>query len=158
MTIEKFIGEEVFIVAPDETCMDDDQSSEMHVTGNFMELVEDLQGKGETDLPLRVVNGILTTARNIPNDLFGKNPWLVVVNPLDPDIGYLIELYVDNSDDVAEAIERIIDEGRGLMDIDDIFILYGYELNICLAVNEDELDEDSIETCKKIATKAEMMS
>lgn len=158
MILDEYIGEEVFVVAPDESSMDDDSATEFYATDDFMEFVENLQGKGETDLPLRAVNGVLTKAESIPNDLKGKTPWLIVVNPLDEDMGYLVELYVDGSGDVADAIERTINEGNGVVDIDDIYILYGYELNICLAVNEDELDEESIEECKSVAAEAEMMA
>ena len=138
--------------------MSDDSATEMFVTDSLTDLVENLQGKNETDLPLRIANGVLTNATSIPDNLYGKTPWLIISNPVDDDMGYLVELYVDNPDDIAEAIERIIDESSGFIDIDDVFILYGYELNVCLAINEDEIDEDTIEICKSIAAEAEKMT
>jgi hypothetical protein len=42
-----------------------------------------------------------------------------------------------------------------MIDIDDVFILYGHELNVCLSVDEEDIDEDIIETCLKVAKAAE---
>ena len=43
-------------------------------------------------------------------------------------------------------------------EIDDVYILYGYELSLTLAVDEDDVDEEIISDCLEIGEAARQLS
>lgn len=110
------------------------------------------------------LHGILTRAESIPADLMTRECFIIVVQPesylnniglkaavIESDAGDSVEV-------LAEEIEEIIDKGSKWDDsigIDDIFILYGYHIELGICINEDSLDEENIEVCKKVSEAAE---
>jgi hypothetical protein len=56
--------------------------------------------------------------------------------------------------ELAEEIEEMVSSTIGIdtdLNINDVFILYGYQMETCLSVAEDSVDEEIISVCAQIA-------
>ncbi len=112
----------------------------------------------------RVLHGILTKAESIPADLIDRECFIVAVIPttgLDNVglKGVVIESDAESCVEIlAEEIEEVVNTSYrwpAMVDIGDIYILYGYRVELGLCINEDALDEENIEICKKVSEAAE---
>ena len=149
--MDQFRNEEVFIV----TGSEEEETSELFVTNNRTSLDEHLILKNPAvDEDVRVFHGVLTTAEFLPSDFKGRSVFIVCVAPDKMDRGCVVEGGATPSE-VAKEIEAIILSTSpftfGDLDIDSIYILYGYQLELGLSVNEDEIDEEYIFACQDIA-------
>jgi hypothetical protein len=110
------------------------------------------------------LHGVLTKAESIPADLISRECFIIIVQPESYQNsaglkGAVIESDAGDSVEVlAEEIEEVINKGgkwdNGI-DIEDVFILYGYRIELGICVNEDSIDEENIETCKRVSEAAE---
>lgn len=108
-----------------------------------------------------VLHGVLTSAKSIPADLMERECYVIVMEPtsrcaVDAALkGVVIESDAgDQADILAEEIEEGIKKARGSISIDDMYILYGYRVELGLCINEGSLDEENIEVCKKVSEAA----
>ena len=103
---------------------------------------------------LMALHGVLTSAKFIPGEIPDVSVWIVLQNPDNEDEGCLIEASAEGGPDViAKEIENLlesIDCPVDNIDIDDVFLLYGYELNLGYGVNEDEIDDERLKECKQM--------
>lgn len=158
-TLANSLFEEVYVVAPDSNAS---ASGYVKVFKSFEDLLAHLKSKnpGLTS-DLRVVHGVLTPAEVIPSDMRERLAFLVIEDPTKPGDGILLDADVDNDyKELAERIEEVLeneDVADFYFEVEDIFIMYGYELNLVLSVNEDELEEKTIEVCKEIAADAALL-
>lgn len=109
------------------------------------------------DACVRVLHGVLTTAEYLPPDFRGKTSFVVCVDPDDATNTSVVESGAAAASELAEEIESYLSSGFALPtlpDIDDIFILYGYEVSTCLSINLDEIDDEALDTCKMVADAA----
>jgi hypothetical protein len=155
--ITQYIGEEVFIVAGSE----DEETSEIKAFGTWGDLVEYLKTLTPTSDPeTRVFHGVLTPGEFLPNSFRGKSAYVICLDPYESSNGCIVESGSENPEGLAEEISSVMKLGGPLSDmrtdIDDIYILYGYQLEICLSINDDDLDEEVISTCKEIADEVEI--
>lgn len=154
---KKHLGSEIFIAGYD----GDQEVGELFMCDSLSDLNDHLSIMNPiSEANLTVVHGILTSAEYIPEDI-GRGVYVIVVDPNDDGSGCIFEFTSANPDGLAELIEENLSEphcelSSGLT-IDNIFILYGYEANMCYAVSEDEVDEGVIETSQKIADAANEM-
>jgi len=158
--MDSFVGDEVYIVVAEEAsittiyCYDD--------------IDETLACLAEID-PLEepetmVFHGVLTKAESIPANIESRHCYVIVVNDyfdLNRVNGYLYESDCENDADslaldVEATVANSISGGSILFgcEIENIFILYGYQLATGLSINRDSLDEETVQTCKTIAEKA----
>lgn len=155
MSIKDYINKEVYVVGADSvSCV----CEEIKIFLSFEELINHLKTKNlEINNDLRVIHGVLTSAKTIPADLRGRQAFIVLLDPAVEDQGMLFDSSSDNNfRDLAEEVESLVDseDADFLCTIDDIFIVYGYEMPLTLAVDEDDLDEEIIESCLEIAEAA----
>lgn len=107
------------------------------------------------------LHGVLTKAESIPADLMGRECFVIVMDPKSGSIGVghkgaVIESDAgDYVDILAEEIEEGVQKAHGSIGIDDMYILYGYRAELGLCINEDSLDEENIEVCKRVSEAAE---
>jgi hypothetical protein len=151
--MDQFRNEEVFIVTGNE----EEETSELFITNDRMDLNEHLILKNPAvDEDVRLFHGVLTTAEFLPADFKGRSVFIVCLAPDKMDQGCVVEGGATPSE-VAKEIEAIILSASpftfGDLDIDSIYILYGYQLELGLAVNDDEIDEEYIYACQDIADK-----
>jgi len=59
---------------------------------------------------------------------------------------------------VEESVRELIEHGIGYcydLEIEQIFVVYGYELTIVLSINDDDIDEETLDSCHQVADAAE---
>jgi len=156
--LSNYTCKEIFIV-----CEEEDQDfGEMFVTDNWSDLKTHLKTlTPDTDSEMRVFHGVITPAEFLPNSFHGKSVFIVCQDPDDLQKGNAIEAVSDTPEGLSEDISRLLDYGtvhlfNGELDIDNVYLLYGYQLQTCLTVDGDELDEEIIEMCKIIGTEVKM--
>jgi hypothetical protein len=149
---------EIFII-----CGDEDQDiGEIFVTDNWDDLDVHLKGLSpDVHSGTRVFHGVCTSAEFLPDDMYGKAAFVVCQDPDDPERGCIVEASCDTSDELASDIAQTMEYGSlhlfdGVLGIEDIFVLYGYQLETCICCDEDELDEEVIEACEMIGTQVKM--
>ena len=153
MLLKDAIRKEIFIV----TGSEDEESEEIKVFATWKNLILHLNNMNAAiDSDTRVFHGILSPAEVLPSSFKGKSIFVVCLDPTDKTRtkGCLVESVSDTPADLGEEIESVISMGESShaqsIDIDDIYILYGYQLEVCLSINEEEIDEEILHTCKKI--------
>lgn len=149
-------NKEIFLAYNEEN--NEGNIAEIYVTKNLMDMVEYLKRlTTNLDCDIKILHGILTEACGIPKNLRGKSAFIIVEDLYNTDHAIIMDSEAHSDIELANSINAILkygDHNTNLMtkpEIEDIYILYGYEISIILALDEEELDEEIIETCKKIA-------
>jgi hypothetical protein len=149
--MEQYRNQEVFIV----TGSEEDDRSELFVTDK-REMVDEylLLKDPSIDDDVRVFHGVLTTAEFLPSSFHGKSAFLVINCPDKLDQGCVVEAG-ETPDEVSNEIEAILESADPLtygdLSIDYIFLLYGYQLGLGMAINEDDIDDEVIFSAEVIA-------
>jgi len=161
MEIIESLGQEVFLVGLDGALESGDLTI-FPTLDSLEEHIAELSPAVETNLV--VLHGVLATAECIPDRsyrLFG-GPYIIVLSPSEVDTGCIYETDSDVSSKIlAEKIEGILEseadgEFEGLS-IENILILYGYELDLGFRIQSDSVDEERIEACRDLAKCANDM-
>lgn len=156
---DEFLYKEVFVVGPEENAS---TAAETHIFENF----EDLMGHMKTlsvedDAEIRILHGYLTTAEVLPSSVRNKTVFIITTDEDDEKDSAIIE--VDSGlgvDKLAEEVKDIVADALSITfttNIDSTFLLYGYEVNKILAPDDDDLDEEALSTCKKIAEEVKQI-
>lgn len=158
--MEKYLYKEVYVAGPDSTVT---TSGELTICGSFEALLNHLKTKSVIiNSDLRVLHGVLTSAKTIPKDFNHRQPFILLKDPDSNDRGIMLDADAENDcNELASEIERLLENGEVasfFFEMDDIYILYGYELSITLSVDEDELDEEIIEDCLVVAKAAKKLN
>ena len=159
--IEEFIGKEIFIVTSEE-----DVITELNFYTNAGEVDDRLKLIEPLDEPdTKVYHGVLTRADSIPPDITGGSCYIIIINMLYAEgcaQGILYQSECDGdvdilADDIEDAVVTPGYHSVFVSEIEDIYILYGYEVGTGLRINDETLDEEVVHTCKTIAVKAKIM-
>ena len=146
--------EETYIVGVDNIVT---SSGELTICDSYEQLLDHLKTKNVsicTDL--RVIHGVLTSAKSIPKNLKNQHAFIIVVNSENPLHGVILDSESDdNCEELAYEVRTLL-KGNVVKSfdfgMDQIFILYGYELNIVMSVDEDDIDENgTMKTCQEVA-------
>ncbi len=154
---DQYIGKEVYLVVGSE----DEETSDISVFDTWGDLVEHLKTLTPTSEPeTRVFHGVLTSGEIIPSSFRGKSAYVICFDPYEDSKGCIAESGSECPEGLAEEISNVMKLGGPLSDmktdIDDVYVLYGYQLDTCLSINDDDLDEEVIATCKEIADEIEI--
>ena len=162
MELKGSTGLEIYMVAEDETVF-----STIDVYTNQEDLLEHLALLNpKADCSTKVYHGILMPANILPPDLINKRCFVVALTieyvKEQPQLkGTVFESDCDGDVDIlADEIEQLLKSVSTMPfrpKIDNMFVLYGYELETCLSINMDSMDEEVIDTCKKIANTLKEM-
>jgi len=154
--LNRHIGREVFIVGLDGD-LDTGEIGCFDSLNELNEYISSLSPVSEDNLV--AVHGVLTQAEYIPPDI-GRSAFIIVADPQDSAGGAIINLEDTRMENLISGIENLFGDNdspyEGL-EIDNVFILYGYELNLGFCVREDQVDESIFDECEKVATVAEEM-
>lgn len=154
--IEEYLGGEVYVIAPG----DEMTSDNVRIARTWTELQTAMK---KLDLLLesecRVFNGFITPATYLPSSFKGKVPFIIVFNENDPEEGMVIESTSYTPEEMATEITEVVRTLGGTampfnVRINNIFILYGYQLKPCLSVDEEDIDEEILSCCEDIAKSA----
>jgi len=157
--LNMMVGQEVFVIASDEQSHNAaDTSREFHICDSIEDLREKMKDLEVQDVDeLRVVHGVLTHAAALPPDLKDRTAFVLVASPLDDEDGFMVESG-DTLEHVEESVRELIEHGIGYcydLEIEQIFVVYGYELTIVLSINDDDIDEETLDSCHQVADAAE---
>ena len=158
--MEKYLYTEVYVVGADHTVA---AGGELTVCGSFETLLDYLKTKNVSiNSDLRVLHGVLTSAKTIPADFKNRQPFVLLQDPDSEDHGVLLDPDTENDcKELALEIEMMLESeeiASFFFEIDNVYILYGYELSLTLSVDEDDLDEEIISDCIEIAAAARKLS
>lgn len=150
--LKHFIGGEIFLAGTDD-------GGPLYVCASIETLKRWLKEECTLtmDTGMRAFQGFLTYADTIPGDLRGKNAYIIAEDPEQHDSGVIIDNSFDNPDFVASEIEGIIGGSIGSIvsvELENVFILYGHELPIFMAVSKEDVDEEIMDVCKNLALDA----
>lgn len=154
--MEQHLYKEVYVVGADHIIS---SGGDLVVCPSFEDLLIYLKTKSvSVNSDLRVLHGVLTSAKTIPKDLKSRQPFILLQDPQTADHGILLESTADDDcSELAAEIEGVLTSEEAasfFFEIEDVYILYGYELSLALSVDEDDLDEDIIADCLEIADAA----
>jgi len=155
--IENFVGKEVFFVGLDGDSDEIGDFDTFHTLEGLNKHLENVNPYAEQNLT--VVHGYLTSAECIPEEI-GRGVYLIVTSPDEIDTGCIYEFTSADPNKLAELIEEILErdkDGLEKVTIDDIFILYGYEISLGCTVRDEELDSELLDTSEQIADVAKKM-
>lgn len=142
-------GKEIFIAGYD----GDVEVGELAMFDSISDLNDYLSNMSPvSETNLTIIHGILTSAEYIPENI-GHGVYVIAVDPEDDVNGCIYEFTSKDPDALASLIEETLSAHHnelGDLSIDNVFILYGYEMSTCYAVNEEEVDEAELENCQKI--------
>jgi len=156
------LNKEVFIAIED---------YDTNFKAKLTESLEDLQDylimlSPEDYQEMKVVHGVITKAKYIPENIRNQKCFIMVLDPgcfidsLDLECTIIESDSGGDSDVLAEEIESLVKDATNLIympDIEDIFIIYGYTMEVGLYVNTDSADEECIDTCERVAEAAANM-
>ena len=157
--MDKYLYKEVYVVGTDSAVS---ASGELTVCDSFEALLTHLRTKNiSINSDLRVLHGVLTSGRSIPNDFKNKQPFIILKDPDSSDHGVLLDADSDSCHELAQEIEKALDSeemASFFFEIEHVYILYGYELGLAMSVDEDDLDEEIISTCLEVAEAARKLN
>jgi hypothetical protein len=111
----------------------------------------------------RIIYGFITTAEIIPDSLPAgiSDVFLLIVDPDDDELATTTSVG-KTPNEIANTVEYIVKTGKfeGMSDIciDNIFVVYGHELDIHLSVRGEEIDEEVISSCKSTVHKITVLA
>ena len=154
-SLERYKFKEAFVAGTDHTVI---TSGDLIAFESLETLLEHLKTKNPSvsGNEVRVLHGVVTPARSIPADFDGQTIFILVEGYYEE--GIVFDSSAETPEELADEIEKVMNDPEiavELTDIDDIYILYGQELNTCLSVDEDDIDDEMIDACKKVAKAAE---
>ena len=158
MNLKESVGKEIFLIAEDEIA-----ESEMVVYDNPHDVFTYLSTlMPETDFSTKVYHGMLMPAKVLPSVLHTKNCYVLALRLIHVKgsltlKGCIFESDCEGRNDIlADEIEELVNSKDKVdfeVDIDNIFVLYGYELQVCLAIDEESIDDEVIESCGKVVAE-----
>ncbi len=157
-----YLNKEIFLIAEDEMI-----TAELTVHDEMAGVIERMQLLNPIDnIDTKLYHGVLTSAEVLPSSTRGKKCFILVINLDSGDEGGLLEGCVfesdceDNVEVLAGEIEHIVRDNEYVtfpINIGNMFVLYGYALEVTLGVADDEIDEEIIDTCTKIAEEVKQI-
>lgn len=150
--IKNCVDEEVFVTVVEEN--GDEYSVEAF--DSVEDMNKSLNGMHpELSDEIKAYHGVLTSAKYIPKNINKKiTARIIVTNPRDESESIVYGDEEDDVEELAESIETLITDNLQSpyedITIDEVSILYGYELDLGFNVDLDSLDEESSDKCKKL--------
>lgn len=160
--MEQYINKEIFIVScgkvPFLLFIFDDYEQ----ASTYIELNHTTYGN-----LLKVHHGILSCPHILPVNIRNQEVYIVLIEPTGEEVtGAVLCTDKGNIYNVTNLIEHISAYGyhngndhiHCNKDMSNMFILYGYEVGTKVILDYDELDEESIYSCRKIVENANHIS
>jgi hypothetical protein len=138
--LNAYVGQEVFALVPVGEISEEEILSFFYTLEEANKYIEEYSEEDMEDM--RVLHGYLTSAKIIPSKFHGVFPYIIVENPIDPGSGAVVESDADLPAELASQIEKILAEADKVAsdaeyEIENVFILYGYEITLQLDFNNN---------------------
>lgn len=150
--LKKYRNKEVFIVYNEEDYTEG-LLLKMYITSELMELIDHINKLTPSlDFDVKILHGILTSASVLPKNLRGRTAFILAESDNILNRVLISESVAQSDEDLATDIDSLLVHNGfvNALNIENIYILYGYEISIMLSLNEEEIDEEIIDTCQKI--------
>lgn len=158
--LKQMVGKEIFLSFDEDD--NDAYLSEIYVTEELMELVGHMCSLSpQLDPTTKILHGVLTKAHTIPENLRGKDAFIIMENVDNDKHALILDTEAVSSKELAKEVNDAFLERAQYereLGIEKIYILYGYEITTVLSINDEEIDEEIIDVCKKIAKDANNIS
>jgi hypothetical protein len=146
--LDRFLGKEVYILAESE----DQEVQEISIHLSYESLVASLEKfDADTSGDMRILHGVLASAAFLPQKLAGKSAFIMVWSE---EGNAIKDSSCQHTEELASELTRIMEEWPKV-DIDDLFILYGYDIIPCLGINSEEIDEEAVARCMLLMEEVE---
>ena len=164
--IEELIGEESFIYGPRYDTVEEALFGGISCHDSAVDLMEELAelNTESCEQDTAALHGVLARAAAIPAEIpYGMDAYLIVLQGTS---GTIIEIQEDDkAEGLVDAIGAFasgeLEDGDGeqleAIDIDDMYVLYGYQLEVVLTIDEDKVDEEKIVQANRIFEEIEEM-
>ncbi len=150
------LNEEVFVIFSDYEATVDIVA--LKSLGETLDYLKNLEP--EDHFETKVLHGVFAPADVLPSSMDDNDCFLMVFTPGCgiENIGLRGNVFETdcacNPSYLAKEIEDLInDNDKQLLyapDIEDVYVLYGYEVDLGLCINEDTLDEEKADSCKRV--------
>lgn len=147
------IGKVVFVV----TTAEDEETGEMFFTDDWSDLSKNMDAMDpELNAETRVFHGVLTCARYLPDRIDSEKAYVIFMPLSCPSEGNVVEIKSVSADKIVEKVMELMKDSTMVIapEIDDFYVLYGYQMPTYLSVKKDDIAEANIETCKEIYNRA----
>lgn len=154
---KSLLNEQIYLVGMN----GDLDAGEVFIYDDFNDLNQHLAAAmPDLEPDLMVVHGIITSALYLPPDP-GRFVYILVQDPEDAMYGAIYEVEGDDVDSLSKKIEEIIDGKEYYyknVSIDNIFVVYGYQMNLGYVVLPEEIEERNLQECMEIVSFIEERS
>ena len=164
-TILKFVGREVFVFGSN---IEDEVPKELKVTTVFNEMQRHLHNEdARLSSGALLLHGVLTSAVSIPNDV-PKGTYIYIILPEANHAGDSFIIAVESVDHLTAIIEAAVNPviaptssaetldylfDVDIQNIEDVFVLYGYEVDLVYHTNIDSIYPKELAGPKDTASK-----
>ena len=148
--LDLYVGDQIFIAGNNDTAHSLD---DVKVFADPIALQEYLIKIDVSELKNMIVAfGSLTYAEILPSTLRNKNAYIIAIDRIE-DYGVIIEMASGEVDDLAAEILDIMKPkptSTIVPDINEIFVLYGQQLDVSDGIDPAMIDEEITHECNKI--------
>ncbi len=151
LRLESYCNREIFLVYNTDEHLSD-LSAKIYITSELMDAINYINKLTPSlDFRTKILHGILTKATTLSKNLRGKTAFIITNDIYETQQAAIEESNAQSDKELAESVDMALLCSQS-SDIDDIYILYGYEISIILTLDEEGLDEEVIDTCQKIVS------
>jgi hypothetical protein len=153
--LDKSIGDEVIIICPKAAGFDSVLIGSMEICDQLVEVVDSLLEYPAVDsLDYGVLHGVLTKASSLPSSIpKGVKVFLLIMDE-SYEAGGAFEVKSTIVLSIAEEIRAMVSGSESgneqTVDIEQVYIIYGYEVKTMLTVDESTTDDEVIAMCKEL--------
>ena len=108
-----------------------------------------------------IVHGVVTPATVIPAIAVNQRQKFIIKYDESTGSGTITEFDGETENDLVEEVECMIDPEikRYTVDEDEeVYIAYGYQIKVVLSIDENEMDEETIDYCRRIGKVAKRLA
>ena len=150
---DSLIGKVVFVA----TTSEDEETGQVFFTDDWPDLnkyMDDMEP--ELNAETRVFHGVLTRARYLPDEIDSEKAYIIFIPLSCLAEGNIVEIESASADKIVKKVMELMKTGimSIVPEIDDFYVLYGYQMPTYLSVKKDDIAETKIKTCKEIYNRA----
>lgn len=151
--LDRTVGDEIIIVCPKAENFDSVLIGSVEICDQMVEVVDALLEYPAVDsLDYSVLHGFLTDASSLPASIPKGVKVFILIMDEACEAGGAFEVETTNILSIAEEIRQLVvgatpDSG---VDIEQIYVIYGYEIQTVLTIDESTTDDEVIASCKEL--------
>lgn len=147
---------EVFIVSNSFKNYNEDEIEVYQSMEELLTSMNEIDIEAE-ELPI-IIHGVITPATVIPTIASAQRHKFLLVYDEIFGTGTISEVDGMDYKAIADEVNYMLNDVRYSSDLDEIFIIYGYKLKLVFSIDEEGIDDEEINYCKKIGNIAEQLS